>query len=338
MQVEKKNMQKNSYIGQRFFIALGLLLGTLTIGTTGYVVIEDVSLVDAIYMTVVTVSTVGYQEIFELSLTGRIFTMFIIILGAGCVCYATLSMLTLLISGELNVKRRRNKMQKRVNSMKNHVIICGYGRMGKSIVEQICNDMKVVIIEKDSSKTDNTDIKALFVTGDAAEEETLQKAGVAKAKALVSTLPRDSDNVYVALTASSINQNLFIISRTESHATEARLLRAGADRVICPQSAGARRVAGLLVRPNIVDFVNVATQDIELEVVEYEVTEESVLAGKSLRELALRQKADAMVVAIKRKDSDEETVIPQPEKAIKVGDLLILVGKLGASERLAKLT
>ncbi len=162
------------------------------------------------------------------------------------------------------------------------------------------------------------------------------EAGITRAKTLVATLPRDSDNVYVALTARGLREDLFVIARAESTATEGKLLRAGADRVVCPQVIGAYRISSLVTRPNVVDFVDVAAKGIEFEIDEYCIGADSVLVGKSLRDSTLRQKVDAIVVAIKRVDG-QTAFNPSPEEVVQVGDTLILIGRLNTSSRLAQL-
>jgi voltage-gated potassium channel len=218
------------------------------------------------------------------------------------------------------------------------VIVCGYGRMGQLVADQLqADDRGVVIIDNNPDRLAAMEEAGLpAVGGDAAEEATLLEAGIARARCLVATLPRDSDNVFVVLTAKGLRQDLFIIARAESTTTEGKLLRAGADRVVCPQVIGAHRISSLITRPSVVDFVDVAAQGVELEIDEYKVGDDSPLAGKSLRDSALRQKVDAIVVAITR--ADGRTIFsPSADEVVHTGDTLILIGRLHTSGRLSQL-
>lgn len=322
---------------RRFAISLCLLFGFILIGTIGYMIIEDVGPLRAAYVTVVTISTVG-SEHFNPSDAERVFTMFLILAGVGSVYYSSVSLVTLLVSGELRSAREKLKVQKRINELKNHVIVCGHGRMGSLVADQLhAEGAHFVVIEKDPEKIAAIESEGrLSVKGDASEESTLVEAGIARADTLVATLPRDSDNVYVALTARGLKEDLLIIARAESTTTEIKLLRAGADRVVCPQVIGAHRISSLVTRPNVVDFVDVAAKGLEFEIDEYRIGEGSALAGKSLRDSALRQQVDAMVVAIKRSDG-QTTFNPSADEICDVGDTLIVIGRLDTSSRLAKL-
>jgi len=324
---------------RRVLVAVALLAGSFLCGTVGYMMIEGMSFDDAAYMTVITISTVGYKEVLQLSPVGRVFTMGVIMIGVGCMYYASVSLVTFFVGGELRAIREKVKVQKRVNDLKNHIVICGFGRMGRIILNQLINQQhqNIVLVDNDPEKTSEMEKEGLvFVQGDAEEESTLLKAGIDRAKTLVAVLPKDSDNVYVTLTARELKPDLFIITRAESTSTETKLIRAGADRVVCPQVIGAHRVSNLITKPNVVDFVDVAAQGVEFEITEYQVTSESSLAGQSLRESSIRQKLGAMVVAIKRSDNTS-LFNPGPEEQVRAGDTLIMIGQLNMSNQLAGL-
>jgi voltage-gated potassium channel len=288
-------------------------------------------------VTVVTISTVGNEHL-DHSDNERIFSIFLILAGVGSVYYASVSLVTLLVSGELRSAREKLKVQKRVNDLKNHIVVCGYGRMGKLVADQLKSEQaSVVVIDNDPEKISELEVAGqLYIKGDACEETTLLEAGITRAKTLVATLPRDSDNVYVVLTARGLRDSLFVIARAESTTTEAKMMRAGADRVVCPQVIGAYRISSLVTRPHVVDFVDVAAKGVEFEIDEYHVDEQSVLADTSLRDSALRQKVDAMVVAVRRADG-ATTFNPSADVVVRSGDTLILIGRLGTSSRLAEL-
>ena len=322
----------------RFLISCIMLSVFVSAGCVGYMLIEQVGLLEAAYMTIITISTVGFKEVFELSAAGKVFTMFLVMLGVGSVYYASVSLVTLFVGGELRSAREKLKVQRRINEMKGHVVVCGYGRVGKLVADQLrAAQEPLVIIDNDLEKITALESEGLlYVKGDASEEHTLLEAGISRAKTLVATLPRDSDNVFVVLTARGLQQSLFVIAWAESTATEGKLMRAGADRVVCPQVIGAYRISSLVTRPNVVDFVDVAAEGVEFEIDEYRIGADSALAGKSLRDCALRQKVDAMVVAIKRVDG-QTTFNPAAEEVVQIGDTLILIGRLDTSSRLAEL-
>ena len=230
-------------------------------------------------------------------------------------------------------------MQKRINMLKNHIIVCGYSQMSKIMVSQLIKQKRsdLVVIEVDQDKIAELEKEGmLFVKGDASEESTLIESGITRASTLVALLPTDSENVFVSLTARELNPDLFIITRAKSVTTEAKLIRAGANRVVCPQIIGAHRVSQLITKPGVVDFVDVAATGVEFEISEYHVTSESSLSGKTLMESGLRQKADAMVVAIHK--SEGGTVFnPKADVVVQEGDTLILIGRLHTSDRMAEL-
>jgi len=326
-------------IRKRLLTAVAALAGLLLISTTGYVLIERASPIDALYMVLITISTVGFGEVWPLSTAGKIWTMLTIMVGL-IIASLTFSMLvTLLVSDEVRNLLGRRKLQAKIAQIRDHVIICGCGRMGRIIRSELAaRGVQTVVIEVDPQKTAAmSEHGILYVLGDASEEETLLEAGLMRAKALVSVLPHDSDNVYVVLTARALKPDLFIIARSEQAATEHKLLRAGADKVISPQTIGAMRVANLITRPNVVDFFDVAAKGVELEMDEYIVRPDSPLKGKTLKDSGLRQKARAMVVAIKR--ADGTTVFnPDANEIILENDTLILIGPAGVSSRLEALT
>lgn len=324
---------------RRFYISIGLLVGFFATGILGYMFIEGASLLDAAYMTIITLSTVGYTESVELNTTaGSVFTIVFIMAGVGTVFYASTSLVALFVSGELDASREKIKVKKRINELRGHIVICGFGRMGQSVVEQLPDHLKdVVVIEIDPDRIVELERDGiLHLKADASEEASLQEAGIVHAKFLVATLPKDALNVYVTLTARGLNADLMIIARAESNSTESKLLRAGANRVVCPQLIGASRILGLLTRPNVVDFVDVAAQGIELQLDEYLVDHDSPLVGKSLREAQIRQKVDAIVVAIKR-EVGKDVFNPSADEVLQARDTMILIGKLNTAERLAEL-
>ncbi|RME40949.1 MAG: potassium channel protein [Planctomycetota bacterium] len=320
--------------------ALAVLAVVLT-ASAGYMLIESEhvpSFLDALYMTVITVSTVGFGEVFPLSPAGRIWTITTIAFGVATVTYTFSSIVSLLVSGELRSQQVRKRMQKQIDTLRNHVIVVGYGRMGSLVVEELRRrGLPLVVIESDPAKEpqlQNLEVPCLIE--DATAEGVLERAGLQRAKGLVLVLPSDADNVYVTLAAHTLFPHVPIIARAELLSTEPKLRRAGADRVICPQVIGATKVANLLTRPSVVDFVEVADQGVDLEIDEYRVPRHSALVGKSLRETGLRERTGATIVAVKRADG-QTLVSPDPNAVLQPDDILILVGSAGVSDRLDKL-
>lgn len=318
----------------RLLVSLLVLVGVYAVGVAGYALIEQKSLFDAAYMAAITISTVGYKEHIELDAAGRAWTIAFILFGVVGAAYASTSLVTLFVSGDLQKMLGRRKLQAQIERLKDHVILCGYGRMGALTVEQLKRrQVPLVVIEHDASACAKLkDEGTLFVQGDATEEADLLLAGLMQCRALVAGLPRDSDNVYITLTARGIRPNLTIIARAEQPSTEPKLKRAGASRVVCPQIVGATKVINILTRPNVVDFIEVATAGLELEVDEFVVDREGPLCNKTLREVPIRA-TGAMVVAIKR--GDGQTIYnPEPGEYIRPGDTLILIGASGVCTRL----
>ena len=325
---------------RRLILSVSALACVFVVGSLGYVVLEDgVSFATAAYMTIITISTVGYGETWTLDPAGRIWTILVIIFGIGTASLSFSSLFTVLVSGEIRAIRGRLRMQGDIDRMTDHVIVCGYGRMGALAAEDLARQsIPVVVVESDERVLQQLeDAKRPYVRGDATEDDTLRKAGLMRARCLVSTLPSDADNVYVTLSARGLRPDLRIIARAEQAPTEVKLLRAGADSVVCPQVIGASRIANLVARPHVVEFVEVAAKGVELEISEYVVGPDSFVKDKTLRESNLRQRSGGIVVAIKR--ADGETLFqPEPDESIHERDALVVIGTSGVSERLEALS
>lgn len=323
---------------RRLVLSIIALLSVLLIGAIGYCLIEvdrKPTFLDAVYMTVITLSTVGYGEVWVLSPIGKLWTIGVIILGVATASYALSSLVSLVVSGELRSLREKKKMESTIDRLRDHVVLCGHGRMGALVVQELRHrEVPVVVIEVQQEQEDELRKAQIpYLIGDATEESTLMRAGLMRARSVVIALPSDADNVYVALTASALRADLTIVARAEHPAAEAKLKRAGATRTVCPRVAGAMRVVNILTRPTGVDFVELANKGIDLEIDEYLVGEQSVLVGKTLREAAIRSKTASMVVAIKRAQG-EAVLSPTADTVVRAKDTLILSGPAGVSERL----
>jgi len=311
-------------------LSITLLLGTITFGTFGYHIIEEMPFFDSFYMTMITISTVGFSEVKQLSIAGRIVTIFIITSGVTISAYTIGTLLRMFIEGELRKTFGRRKMEKMIKALKNHYIICGYGRIGSLICKELKErNIPFVVIENDLTSIEDLEKEHyLYLPMDATTEEALLAAGITHAKGLVTAVMSDADNVYIILTARGLNSDIFILSRASNENAEEKLKRAGATRVVLPYQIGGRRMAHVLVRPTVVDFLDVAMMDSELglSMEEAHVKENSSLVGKNLIESNLRKDYGVIIVAIK-KVTGEMIFNPTPVQKLDAGDDIVVLGK-----------
>ena len=316
---------------QKIFFAVFMLLMILCIGTSGYMLIENGSFLDSLYMSVITITTVGYGEIIPLSPVGRYFTICLILVGVGFVLYLVGEVTESMVEGGLRKIMGRNNMEKRVSALKNHYIVCGFGRIGKVICKNFKeNKLSFVIVESDPQEVQKIDeLGYLALLGSASSDEMLLKAGIKQAKGLIAVVSSDAENVYIILSARGLNATLFILARSSgAEGSETKLLRAGADKVISPYFIGACRMAQLVVRPTVVDFLDLTVHggELGLRLEELRVSEHSALAGKRLMDSGLRKEYDLIVVAIKR-EQGEMQFNPKPQTLILSGDILVVLGE-----------
>jgi voltage-gated potassium channel len=311
-------------------IAVILLLLTLGFGTAGFAVVEGMTWFDAFYMTVITISTVGFSEIKPLSNFGRLITIFIISTGIGIGAYAIGSLLKMFIEGELARTFGRRKLEKHISGLKDHFVICGYGRIGTIICEELHSEsIPFVVIEEDPGKNEELEKNHyLYLNMDATSEEALLKAGIQSAKGLVTGVGADALNVFITLTARGLRPDIFVLSRASDVRNEAKLLKAGASRVVSPYVLGGRRMAEVLKRPTVVDFIDIAmaNRHLGLMMEEARVGSTSHLIGKNLIESRLRQDYGVIIVAIKKK-SDKMIFNPVPAERLDAGDVIVYIGK-----------
>ncbi|MBS1232891.1 MAG: TrkA family potassium uptake protein [Nitrospirae bacterium] len=329
---------------KRLVAAAGMICLVILFGTTGYIVIEEWGFWDSFYMTVITLTTVGYREIHELSLQGQIFTVILLIGGVGTVLYALSAGAKILLEGELQEIYGRKRVEKKLSELNGHFIVCGYGRMGKVITRELEHEkLAFVVIEKNDVILD-ADQKEEFiiVQGDATNDDLLKRVGIEKAQCLISVLPTDAENLYVVLSARGLNPKLLIVARAGEEGSEQKLLRAGADRVVSPYHIGGLRIAHAVLKPAVVDFIEFATKsgNIDLQMEEINVQENSGLAGHNLDQCGIGRELGIIIVAIKQSNG-EMKFNPTFRTVINPGDTLIAVGetsKLKILEGMAKLT
>ena len=321
---------------RRLVTGLSALVAVMALGTLGYVAFGFDGL-DALYQTVTTVTTVGFQEIRPLSDWERVFTIVLILVGVGTALYTLSALIEVLVGGELGGTFGRRRMQRRIDGMRDHVIICGWGRVGRAISRELdAAGEEHVVVEVDAEKL--SDLTGPRVVGDATDDSVLERAGLARARALVAALDNDAGNLFVALSARSLRADLFIVSRVRVEENEDKLRRAGADRVINPQSIGGSRAAAFLLQPHVSEFLDVVMhdRDIEFRLEEMTVVPGSVLAGTSIRDAHIRDETGALVLALRDADGSFLTN-PPADQVISPGHVLIAIGtreELTALERL----
>ena len=317
------------------------LLALLFFGSLGFVWLEGWNFFDALYMTVTTLSTVGYGEVHPLSPLGKIYNMGLILAGMGVLVYIITSMARVVVEGEIKAALGKRKLLKHIKRLSGHYIICGFGRIGEIIARQLQErGVPLVVVDNKPENLARLEQSGYYlVAGDATREEVLQEAGIERARGLVAVVSTDADNVYIVLTARSINPNLHIVARAEEKGAERKLLRAGADRVESPYEMGGRKMAYAILRPTVTTFIELATQEgVDLSMEEIAVGPGSSLAGVALKDSGIRQKLDLILVAIKR-SGGEMLFNPTLETPILAGDTLIALGlrkNLEALEEMVK--
>ncbi|MDD5154798.1 MAG: NAD-binding protein, partial [Desulfovibrionales bacterium] len=289
---------------RNILIGITILIFVIAFGTSGYMLIEKWDFLDALYMTVITLTTVGYGEVRPLGGSGRVFTICLLIMGVGFVFYMFGTITQIMVEGQFRRLLGRRKLGKQLAALKDHYIICGYGRIGQIISREIAKKpLPLVIIENSPDLIKTIEEQGhLFIEGDATREDTLLKANIQKAKGLVATVSSDADNVYIILTARGLNPGLYIMARVVDEKAERNLLQAGANRVISPYHIGARKMAQAILRPAVTDFIELAVHrgGIELQIEEIPVRAPSRITDVPLRESGIRQELGLIIIAIQR--------------------------------------
>jgi len=324
---------------RRIFVIFGLLLVALCIGIFSYMMLENYSFIEAFYMTVITMSTVGFGEVHPLSPEGRLFTAIFIIITFGIFTYGITTLTTFFLSGEARQMIKFYKMQNRIQRLQDHVVICGYGRNGTAVAAELHKAGIPYLIIEHSQEVGDVKLQfqeAPYLIANATLEETLVNANIQKAKALITTLPSDADNLFVVLTALELNPNLTVISRASSESSVKKLKRAGAHYVILPEHVGGLYMAHLITQPDIIEFLNLLTSDyieakIHFEEIRYEMLKPE-WHKKSIREMNVQGFSGANIIGIKR--GSQYHINPDPDLTLQPGDKLIL---LGTPEQIKKL-
>lgn len=293
--------------------------------------IEGWGFLDALYMTVITLATVGYGEVHSISAAGRIFTLVLILLGVGYFLYVVGNIIQFLVEGRIRLVLGRHKLDKQINRLKNHYIICGYGRMGRELAGLLIQRyLNLVVIERNEKRAEimNSD-GILYLIGQATDKEMLIRAGIQRAQGFITAVGTDADNVFLVLIARQMNPQIHIVARAIQNATKETLMAAGANRVISPYTSGARLMSHAVLRPTVLSFFDMAFSDesTDIQVEEITIVSNSELVDKTLIESGIRQKFDLIVLLIKKQDG-AMLFNPGANTRLEINDTVVVVGKL----------
>lgn len=310
------------------FLAFALLLIT---GVIGYMILLKVDFIDALYMTVITISTVGFGEVGTTSNLSEIFSIFMIFLGVGIVGYAFTTVVAMFVEGKVSDLWKGSKMDKKIAALNNHYIICGSGELAEVIIKKFINEKLdfVVISDRREDLEDFSHHDILVVEGQSTEESVLEHAGIERAKGLIATLDSEVDNIVTVLTARNLNKNIYIISNALTKSGSEKLLKVGADKTLSAVEISGKRMASLMIKPNIISFLDVVTKigDVELDLEEVIVKRGSYLENKNLIEAQIPKKTGLIVLAIKKIEDGKMIFNPPIDYTFKIGDVLIALGR-----------
>jgi voltage-gated potassium channel len=327
---------------RRYLVLVLIPIVLILSGTLGYYLIEpSYSLFDGLYMTIVTLTTVGYEEVHHpLSTRGRVFTMVLLLVGVFAFFYTITELLRSVVTGEVRQLLGRQRMERSLAGLTNHLIICGYGRMGRQVCREFSQQgLSFVLIDRRPELLNDFDVPhGIALVGDATSDEVLKHAGVERARALVTVAASDADNLFITLSARLLSDKLFIVARAEGELAEAKLRRAGANRVVAPYAIGGTKMAMAVLRPAVVDFIELATrtEHLDLQIEEALIQSGSKLAGVSLHASRVRTDLGVIVVAIKRADG-HLVANPPGDAVMSPGDTLIALGARQCLDRLEEM-
>lgn len=323
---------------RQIIFGLGLLAVVVVVGTLGYMIIEGVGLLQAFYMVAITVSTVGFGEEFPLSSAGQVWTIIIIVMGIGVALYTAGASIEYVV--DLGEVRRKRKMERDVSKLDDHIILCGFGRVGRGTWRTLRgSEIPVVVIEATPDRTEAArSAGALVIQGDATHNDVLELAGIERARALIACVADDSDNLVIALSAKSMRPELRVICRATELESERKLRLAGADAVVAPQAVGAERLAMMALQPELAQIFDIVVNGspVEFRVEELDVDADCGLAGKTIGESNLRQESGALILAV---EGGPEAIVvnPGPDLRLAAGDRLVVVGTKEQVDRAANL-
>ncbi len=325
--IDTKNTASKAYKIFKGFIILAFIV---TFGSIGYMTIEGWGAFQSLYMTVITITTVGYREMGNLSVAGMAFTIILIFLGMGIILYIVGLVTQVMVELQLSSIIGRKTLDQQIKKIKDHYIVCGFGRIGKVICKELkSKNIPVLVIDNTPEAKESLDAESVpYIIDDATSEDVLLDAGIGRARGLISVVASDADNLFITLTARGLNNSAFIIARADEEKSEKKLMRAGADKVFLPYIIGGHKMAQSITKPAVTDFLEftVHNRDMGLEMEQLNVSKDSRLNGLKLMESGIRQEMDIIIVAI-RKKTGHMAFNPSSETRIEAGDTLIALGK-----------
>jgi voltage-gated potassium channel len=314
---------------RQIIISIFLFSTLIFMGCVGYMVIEGWSFLDSLYMTIITLATVGYSEVNEVSAQGRVFTLLLIILGGGFFLYLMADIIKFLVEGRIRLVLGRYKLDNQIKKLRNHYIVCGYGRIGRLLTRDLVQKyINVVVLEKDENCIEiMNDDGVLYLLGEAANEDLLIRAGIERAKGIIAVTATDAENVFLILMARQLNSKIFVVARASQDSSKKTLQAAGADKVISPYDIGARRMAHAILRPTVIKFLEMAfaDDDSDIQIEEILVKSGSRLVGVALKDSGIRTDMDLIIMAIRTKDN-QMLFNPKADTVFEPGDTLVAMG------------
>jgi voltage-gated potassium channel len=329
-----------SRLVRRILLTAGLLCVTLLAGTAGFVLIEGYSWFDAFYMTLTTITTVGYQELRPLSHSGRIFNSFLILFGVSAMFLAVGAMTQTIIELELQDRYGKRRKKRMINNLHDHFIVCGFGRVGRNASYEFQRaNAPFLVLDRDEQRVAKAaDARMLAVVADATRDDSLREAGVLKARGLIAALPSDAENLFIILSAKTLNSRLTVVTRVSEEEAGEKLRRAGADTVFTPYAMAGRQLADALLRPHVVQFMDFARSNMgpKITMEQVCVAPKTEFASKPIGQLLELRKSGVIVLAI-RKHGGETIFNPSAEFEISAGDFLIVMGERSGLQRLEQI-
>ena len=326
---------------ERIAVFVFALISIVLIGVIGYSSLLDLNFIDALYMTVITISTVGYAEVSAMTPEAKLFSVFLIIISLSSVGYMFTRIVSSLMEGDIRKAIRRKMMEIKISDYNNHYILCGAGETGWHAMKKFQkSNVNLVVIDKDENViAELLEEGVSAILGDATMDETLERAGISRAKGLICCLSKDSDSVFTVLTARELNQNLYIVSRAIDKSSHDKLKRAGANNTISPDEIGGNRMAALMLRPNVISFLDIITHtgEVVLDLENVEIYDNSPIMNKSLRDAKIPEKTGLIVLAIKKKNNKKLQFNPHSDELLEIGDTMIVLGTQEQVNKLRKL-
>lgn len=326
-------------IKKRLYLLLVMIFLVVLAGSVGYYILNggEASFIDCVYMTVISITSVGYGEVFKISgnVPAQIFTMLLITFGMGVILYSLSTLTVILIEGELSGILRKNKMNKMIQKLESHYIVCGGGETGRPVLKELFeNGEKAVLIEMDDNAIEGCKAvmkDLLYIQGDTTDDENLIAAGIEKAAGVIICLPSDKDNLYVTMTARMLNPKVRIVSRIINQSLRAKIIKAGADRVVSPDAIGALRMASIMIRPTVVDFLDsmLRSGPSQYRINQITISKDSQAVGKTIAESGLKDKHGLLILGTRR-PNNEIDLNPHPTFILKEGMTLIVMGMADA--------